>query len=188
MLTKEEKLDMVLNHFDRESDVTHAMLLLDDYEGVVAKKQQSVQEHLVWPAGSQFTHISLLNMGKAMAKERSREIGDAWNQLADLLALLSKARTASSPQPVQEQPAPSIGAEGVVADSAQPSRDLQEVIDTAAEKLDAAVRCNPKDVDKLIHEPVPLVGTLANLPPHVRKCIVAYGNARAAVANKQKRG
>lgn len=42
MLTKEEKLDMVLNHFDRESDVEHAMCLLDDYERVVAKKQQEV--------------------------------------------------------------------------------------------------------------------------------------------------
>lgn len=49
-------------------------------------------EPVAWPAGSAQLHISLLNMGKAMAKERSREIGDAWNQLADLLALLAKSR------------------------------------------------------------------------------------------------
>ena len=50
------------------------------------------QEPVAWPVGSAELHIGLLNMGKAMAKERSREIGDAWNQLADLLALLAKSR------------------------------------------------------------------------------------------------
>jgi hypothetical protein len=36
-------------------------------------------------------------MGKAMAKERAREIGDAWNQLANLLTVLEKARSATPP-------------------------------------------------------------------------------------------
>lgn len=56
---------------------------------LAAEKRKSI-----WPAGSSDLHISLLSMGKAMAKERSREIGDAWNQLADLLALLARARGA----------------------------------------------------------------------------------------------
>lgn len=64
---------------------------------------QPAQEPVAWPSGSAQLHTSLLDMGKAMAKERSREIGDAWNQLADLLYLLSKARnTPQAPQPAQE--------------------------------------------------------------------------------------
>jgi len=56
-------------------------------------------EPVAWPGGSHQFHVDLLNMGKAMAKERSREIGDAWNQLADLLALLSKSRAAQKGKP-----------------------------------------------------------------------------------------
>jgi DNA repair exonuclease SbcCD ATPase subunit len=36
-------------------------------------------------------------MGKALAWQRSREIGDAWNQLANLLTVLEKARSATQP-------------------------------------------------------------------------------------------
>lgn len=65
---------------------------------------QPAQELVSWPAGSAQLHTSLLDMGKAMAKERSREIGDAWNQLADLLYLLSKARnTPQAPQPAHQK-------------------------------------------------------------------------------------
>jgi hypothetical protein len=56
-----------------------------------------VQEAVAWPVGSAEYHRSLLAMGKAMAKERAREIGDAWNQLANLLTVLEKARSATPP-------------------------------------------------------------------------------------------
>lgn len=77
---------------------------------VVESQPQPVEQPIAWPVGSAQLHTSLLGIGKAMAKERSREIGDAWNQLADLLSLLSKARntTTSTPValPVQAQPRP----------------------------------------------------------------------------------
>ena len=62
----------------------------------------SVQEPVAWPVGSAEYHRSLLVMGKALAWQRSREIGDAWNQLANLLTVLEKARSATPPA----QPAP----------------------------------------------------------------------------------
>lgn len=71
-----------------------------DAGGNTALEPAQQQEPVAWPVGSAELHISLLNMGKAMAKERSREIGDAWNQLADLLALLAKLRTS---RPAQRQ-------------------------------------------------------------------------------------
>ena len=61
-----------------------------------------IQEPVAWPVGSAEYHRSLLAMGKAMAKERSREIGDAWNQLANLLSVLEKSRTTLPAAPVQE--------------------------------------------------------------------------------------
>jgi len=62
MLTKEEKLDMVLNHFDKESDVEHAMCLLDDYERVFAKRQGDLAVRL----------CDLVSKEKIAAKELER--------------------------------------------------------------------------------------------------------------------
>jgi hypothetical protein len=60
---------------------------------------QPEQEPVAWPAGLAEYHRSLLNIGKVMAKELSREIGDAWDQLADFLDVLQKALE----QPQQER-------------------------------------------------------------------------------------
>lgn len=69
-----------------------------------AELAEPAVEPVGWPAGSAELHAGLLQMGKSMAKERSREIGDAWNQLADLLALLAKARRTAAPTPPAEVP------------------------------------------------------------------------------------
>ena len=85
------------------SEVMHGQPNFDIQKNLreaLAQPQPVQQAPVGWPAGSVQLHTSLLYMGKAMAKERSREIGDAWNQLADLLYLLSKARTEQPAQPV----------------------------------------------------------------------------------------
>lgn len=61
------------------------------------------REVVEWPRGSAELHRSLLAMGKEMAKERAREVGDAWNQLADLLHLLAEARLSSPSAPPTEE-------------------------------------------------------------------------------------
>ena len=83
------------------SEVMHGQPNFDIQKNLreaLAQPQPVQQAPVGWPAGSVQLHTSLLYMGKAMAKERSREIGDAWNQLADLLYLLSigSYRTAST--------------------------------------------------------------------------------------------
>jgi hypothetical protein len=94
-----------------------ASRLAENFSAMQKALAQPVQEPVAWPVGSAEYQRGLLAMGKALAKERSREIGDAWNQLANLLTVLEKARSATQPA----QPAPPVqdrvrGLECVIAD------------------------------------------------------------------------
>ena len=107
-MTKDEALKLALEalrsaaaELYRASSYCNTYEVLGNTNDAITAIQQArsapVQEPVAWPVGSAEYHRSLLAMGKALAKERSREIGDAWNQLANLLTVLEKARSATPP-------------------------------------------------------------------------------------------